>query len=413
MNNSSNQAAVIQTGPGLVLSELFESHDTSQSQKTAFAKLLQAGVPSLRTERWRYTTLRKVFPSTLQRVKQSTGELPGHAGLENLKSAAIITILNGQVHGKVNASNAELDINEEATLLQSHKHNDAFIDNLNLAFVNKTLQLNINGIVDELLVLHFHHTLENTLHTQRLEISCSENSEVKVLLLHTSESGLNSSLIPVTTISSAANSRLEIIHLQDLAANTYQLGKTHFQLARDANAKFTQLELGGQLVRHDVVIDVLETGAEFIHSELLHGSEKQHHDTHLDIYHHAPHTQSTMQVKAVMDERSRGVFNGKIYVEKDAQQINANLNHDTLLLSQYAEINTKPELEIYADDVKCAHGATVGQLDDQALFYLRSRGIDPDEAEKILVAAFSRSTYLGLVPSELETWLDERLGFKV
>ena len=119
-----------------------------------------------------------------------------------------------------------------------------------------------------------------------------------------------------------------------------------------------------------------------------------------------------MAVKAVMDDKSRGVFNGKIYVEVNAQQVDANLQNNNLLLSRFAEINTKPELEIFADDVKCAHGATVGQLNEESLFYLRSRGIDKEAAEKVLVSAFSRSTYYGLVPSEIEAYLDERLGFE-
>lgn len=414
MSNQSNNSAVAQTGTGLVLSELFDSQASkSQQQSQAFEALLHDGVPSLRTERWRYTTLRKVFPASLQLLEQRIGEIPKNPLLQSLESAATVCILNGQVHGALGMSGVELQDSDVASSLTSPVHQDAFIDNLNLSFAQNTLRLNITSNVSELVVLHFHHSVANNLHANRLEITCAKNCEAKILVLHTSEPGLDSSLIPVTTVNALANSDIELIHLQDLGTNTFQLGKTHFQIHRDAVMTFIQLELGGQLVRHDVVADCLENGAEFNHSELIHGHEKQHHDTHLDVYHQAAHTQSTMGVKAVLDDRSRGVFNGKIYVEKDAQQINANLNNDNLLLSQYAEINTKPELEIYADDVICAHGATVGQLDEAAMFYLRSRGLDPDEAEKILVAAFARSSYQSLVPANLEAWLDDRLGFKV
>ena len=413
MTKISKNATVAHTGTGLVLNDIFKNNASSTAtQKKALDNIFQNGIPSLRTERWRYTTLRKVFQNNLNLVEQSTGELKTHPALDILESVDIIRILNGQLHGSFQTKGVELTVTENSTSLDSHKHDDAFIDNLNIAFAKQSLQLHLDGNIADLIVLHFHHTIADTLHANRLEITAEKNSEAKILILHTSDNDLNSTLIPVTTLLAHANSDIEIIHLQDLGANTHQLGKTHFQLQRDAVATLTQVEIGGQLVRHDIVVDVLESGAEFNVSELIHGKQKQHHDTHLDVYHHAPHTQSTMLIKAALDDRSRGVFNGKIYVERDAQQVNANLNNDNLLLSQYAEINTKPELEIYADDVKCAHGATVGQLDEESVFYLRTRGLSSDEAESVLTAAFSRSTYQSLVPLELENWLDERLGFK-
>ena len=405
--------AVIKTGANLVLSELFDTiNKPSSQQKSALASLLEQGVPTLRTERWRYTTLRKAISNQLELVTSATAELPQHPALTNLDGAAKVTVLNGQLHGDFNTSGVELSINQEVVKLESHKHDDNFIDNANIAFAKQCLKLNISNDVEDLLVLHFHHSIANTLHANRLEINADKNSSAKILILHSSDTELNSTLVPVTTVNAGANSQITIISLQDLGTNTFKLAKTHAHLAADSVFKFTQLEIGGQLTRHDVVADVLGKGAEFIHNNLIHGVDKQLHDTHLDVYHHVAHTQSTMAVKAVMNDKSRGVFNGKIYVEVDAQKVDANLQNKNLLLSKFAEINTKPELEIYADDVKCAHGATVGQLNEESLFYLRSRGIDKEAAEKVLVSAFSRSTYYGLVPTKIEAYLDERLGFE-
>ncbi|MBT8141185.1 MAG: Fe-S cluster assembly protein SufD [Gammaproteobacteria bacterium] len=399
--------------PEQILQSLFaQQANQSASQSDAIARVLDKGAPTRRTERWRYTPLRKVFSPDMAMSADSIAQVPSHPALEKLSNTVQLTILNGQVHGKIDSADIQVNVTENATSVNPLKHQDTFIDDLNIAFCNKVIHIKLAGLLESQLVIHLHHSLLNALQATRLEISCADNCDAKILLLHTSDSASQSTLIPVTILTAGQNSDIELIHVQDLGSDSNQLGKSHFQIHRDAVVTFTQLELGGQLVRHDVVADVLEPGAEFNVSELMHTTDKQHHDTHLDVYHHAEHTQSTMQVKAVLDDKSRGVFNGKIYVEKDAQQINANLNNDNLLLSQYAEINTKPELEIYADDVKCAHGATVGQLDEQALFYLRSRGIDPDEAEKILIAAFSRSTYQALVPQDLEHWLDQRLGFK-
>ena len=402
----------MKTGANLVLSDLFNTiNNPSDQQKEALASLLEQGVPTLRTERWRYTALRKAISNQLKLVDSSTGELPQHPALVNL-DADKVTILNGQLHGEISIDGVNLSTSHKITALDAHKHDDSFIDNANIAFAKNTLKLQINKDIEKLVVLHFHHTIASSLKANRLEIKAEKNTSAKILVLHTSDKDLNSTLIPVTTLIAGANSQTTIINIQDLGSNTFQLAKTHAHLGADAVFNFTQLEIGAQLSRHDVVIDVLGKGAEFIHNNLIHGTEKQILDTHLDVYHHIDHTQSTMGVKAVLDDKSRGIFNGKIYVEVDAQQVNADLQNNNLLLSKFAEINTKPELEIYADDVKCAHGATVGQLNEESLFYLRSRGLDKDAAEKVLVSAFSRSTYYGLVPKSLEEWLDVRLGFE-
>ena len=402
----------MKTGANLVLSDLFNSIKLpSEQQKNALTNLLEQGVPTLRTERWRYTTLRKAISNQLKLVDATTGELPQHPALAGF-DAEKVTILNGQLHGAISITGAELNISNDVSKLDSHKHDDGFIDNTNIAFVENTLKLDISKNIEQLIVLHFHHTIASSLLANRLEIVAARNSSATIVVLHTSDNDLNSTLVPVTTLNAGANSQITLINVQDLGSHTFQLAKTHAHLNADSLFKFTQLEIGSQLSRHDVVVDVLGKGAEFVHSNLLHGTEKQVLDTHLDVYHHVDHTQSSMGVKAVLDDKSRGIFNGKIYVEVDAQQVNADLQNNNLLLSKFAEINTKPELEIYADDVKCAHGATVGQLNEESLFYLRSRGLDKEAAEKVLVSAFSRSTYYGLVPSVLEEWLDARLGFE-
>jgi len=405
--------AVMKTGTNLVISDLFDTISNPSSQQSeALANLLEQGAPSLRTERWRYTTLRKAINNKLSLVTSTTAELPQHPALTALSTKEKVTILNGQMHGEFSGTRIALSKSNEKSVLPAHKHADSFIDNLNIAFTENTLKLDIATDVEDLLVLHFHHSVENSLHANRLEINAAKSSSAKILILNTSDKELNSTLVPVTSVNLAANSQVHIANIQDLSTNTFQLAKTHAHLAADSVFKFTELELGASLTRHDVVADVLGKGAEFIHDALIHGEDKQHQDIHMDVYHHVEHTQSNMNVKGVLDDKSRGVFNGKIYVEVDAQQVNADLQNNNLLLSKFAEINTKPELEIYADDVKCAHGATIGQLNEESLFYLRSRGLDTEAAEKVLVSAFSRSTYQGLVPVEIETYLDERLGFE-
>jgi Fe-S cluster assembly protein SufD len=159
------------------------------------------------------------------------------------------------------------------------------------------------------------------------------------------------------------------------------------------------LELGGALVRHDLHAQLrgdearLDTRGVFV----LRG--RQHIDTQLSIRHQALNTASESTWRGVADERGRGVFRGAIVVAEGADGSDANLSNKNLLLSALAEIDTKPELEIYADEVKAAHGATVGQLDERALFYLRSRGLPHAEARALLTTAFCRAVFASL-PNE-------------
>jgi len=388
-------------------------NNTSQVQLEAFTQLKENGLPTLRTERWKYTPLRKAIHSDLSSDKAELSGLNKHPLISQLlntdKNLEIVQIVNGQLHGEFNNKNAVIQLSDD--FLEPHDlHQDRFINQLNLAFLRNNYQLQITGQSNTLHVLHIHSTKVNDLNAYQLCIDADDNSEAKILILITADQQA-STQVPVISIDAGKNSDIEIYYCQDTSLETCILGQTNAQLQRDAVVSFVQIELGGNLVRHNIIADALESGSEFNLQSLFIQKERQHIDTHLDMYHHAANTQATMLSKGILDDRSRCIFNGKIYVEKDAQLINANLNNDTLLLSKQAEINTKPELEIYADDVKCAHGATVGQLDEQAIFYLRSRGLSQEQAENTLTAAFARQIYNGIVPAELTEFLDQRLGF--
>jgi Fe-S cluster assembly protein SufD len=185
--------------------------------------------------------------------------------------------------------------------------------------------------------------------------------------------------------------RLQHTLLQNAAEGSSLVRRTQLHLGAQAHATMHLLELGGALVRHDLQAELngdgarLDTRGAFV----LHG--RQHLDTQLAIRHQARDTVSSSQWRGVADDRSRGVFRGAIVVAPGADGTDASLGTKNLLLSAQAEIDTKPELEIYADEVKAAHGATVGQLDERALFYLRSRGVPLEQARGMLTAAFCRA----------------------
>ncbi|PMR75340.1 Fe-S cluster assembly protein SufD [Billgrantia endophytica] len=177
--------------------------------------------------------------------------------------------------------------------------------------------------------------------------------------------------------------------LQEAPLGDLHVASIHVDQGRDSRYTSFNLNLGGSLVRNDLVTDLNGQGAEANFNGLFYAQGRQHVDNHTLANHNAPHTFSNENYKGILDDRARGVFNGKVVVKRDSQKIEAHQSNANLLLSDRAEIDTKPELEIYADDVKCSHGATTGQLDEEAVFTLRTRGIDEQTARGLLTLAFA------------------------
>ncbi|MEO0973270.1 MAG: Fe-S cluster assembly protein SufD [Pseudomonadota bacterium] len=179
--------------------------------------------------------------------------------------------------------------------------------------------------------------------------------------------------------------------IRQASATTSSLVQSvNVRLDRDARFVSHNVQTGASLARTDINVKLAAPGASTSMQGVFFPSGTQHLDTHTRADHLAPNTHSDEDYRGILDGAGRGVFNGKVVVHQDAQGIEAHQSSRNLLLSDQAEIDTKPELEIYADDVVCSHGATVGQLDEQALFYLRSRGLDAAHARQVLTYAFAR-----------------------
>jgi len=217
----------------------------------------------------------------------------------------------------------------------------------------------------------------------------------------------------VTEVVVGDGSVLDHYRLQREAESAFHVGHTQFQLGRSSTSTSHAMAFGAQLARHDVVAVVGGEGAECTLNGLYLADGTRLVDNHTEIDHAVPHGTSHEIYKGILTGRARGVFNGRIRVRPDAQKTDAKQTNKTLLLSDEAQVNTKPQLEIFANDVRCTHGATVGQLSEDALFYLRARGIGRDEAKAILVRAFAAdvTSRIALEPvrAELDRLLDHRL----
>ncbi|WP_417421858.1 Fe-S cluster assembly protein SufD [Halomonas sp.] len=177
--------------------------------------------------------------------------------------------------------------------------------------------------------------------------------------------------------------------LQEAPLNDLHIASMHVEQGRDTRYTSYNLNLGGALVRNDLISDLNGQGAETNFYGLFFGQGRQHVDNHTKVNHNAPLTFSNENYKGILDDRAHGVFNGKVYVKRDSQKIEGFQSNQNLLLSDRAQIDAKPELEIYADDVKCSHGTTTGQLDEEAIYALRTRGIDEATARGLLTLAFA------------------------
>ncbi len=192
-------------------------------------------------------------------------------------------------------------------------------------------------------------------------------------------------------------------------AATFHVGTLHVHQGRASRFSSTLVSLGGALVRGESNAFLAGEGCESTLNGLYTARGRQHVDSRTRIDHAVPHCRSHECYKGILDDRAEGVFNGKIFVHPNAQKTDARQVSQALLLSDYARVNAKPQLEIYADDVRCTHGATVGQLDDEALFYLKSRGIAHRHARDLLLYAFANDVVKRIRVDAIRTQVDRTL----
>jgi Fe-S cluster assembly protein SufD len=213
----------------------------------------------------------------------------------------------------------------------------------------------------------------------------------------------------VTEIVLGENAVLDHSKVQRESKEAFHIATQQVHQERGSNFTSHSVALGGGLVRNDVNAVLDAEGCECTLNGLYLASGRQHIDNHTRIDHARPHCASHELYKGILDGKAHGVFNGKIFVHQDAQKTDAKQTNKTLLLSEDAVINSKPQLEIYADDVKCTHGATIGQLDEEAVFYLRSRGLGRHEARSLLTYAFANDIINRIKVEPIRAGLEQAL----
>ncbi len=224
-------------------------------------------------------------------------------------------------------------------------------------------------------------------HTQPcLKITLEEGAQLTLIERHSGDGAYWKNMVTEITLSPNAN--LQHIRLQNDNEQAVHTNLVHIKVDKDAVYNGFSLNMGAKLSRHEIHAEINGQNSEISFNGLNMLSGEQHGDTTILIEHKAPHCRSNQFYRTLLDDQSHGVFQGKVHVHQEAQKTDGYQLSNALLLSTDAEMDTKPELEIYADDVKCSHGATTGQLDEEPLFYLRQRGLSEAQARLLLVQAF-------------------------
>jgi Fe-S cluster assembly protein SufD len=243
----------------------------------------------------------------------------------------------------------------------------------------------------------------------RFVIDIGANAEINIIQAYWSDQGSDQFANVVTELDLAQGAHANVVQIQESADDQVLISTLVSRLHGDSVFNHNSYDLGGKLVRNDVKIDIAGAGAECTLSGLYLAKEGQHIDNHTRVDHRVGPARSSETYRGILGHRSHCVFNGKAIVHVGADGSDANQANHNLLLSDQAEIDTKPELEIYADDVKCSHGATVGQLDKQALYYLRTRGLDKDEATAVLTRSFASSILSELAIEGCRDYIAQRI----
>jgi Fe-S cluster assembly protein SufD len=227
-----------------------------------------------------------------------------------------------------------------------------------------------------------------TFHPRNLIIA-EANSRVTILESYVTLGGAGYSTNAVTELFAGESTHLEFVKFQDEAADAFHIAAFHGEFGRASNATLHSFALGAKLSRNNIRVKLAGEGLECILNGLYLTKDEQLADHHMIVEHAQPHCASHEYFNGILDDKSRGVFHGRILVQQLAQKTDAKQTNKNLLLSDDATADTKPQLEIYADDVKCTHGATIGQLNEESIFYLRTRGIGPETARRMLIHAFA------------------------
>ncbi|MEL7001186.1 MAG: Fe-S cluster assembly protein SufD [Bacteroidota bacterium] len=401
-------------------------HDIRKKAISSFESL---GIPKAKNEEYKYTNLGKALEKNFD---FSTPSAEGNLNQEIIANhvipnmdANVLVFINGIYSANDSKIISPADEIEIKTLKEAFSENteevekhfarysdyqkDAYVA-LNTSFSREGMFINIpkNKIVEKPVALYFINdaTEAQTYNQPRNLFVAGENSQVTFVEVFKTEGSEGSFCNAVTEIVVNRSAYVNYYKVQNDVDNAYHVGATDVWQDHQSNFSAYTITLSGAIVRNNLNVIQDGEGCETHMYGLYLVNEKTHVDNHTAVDHKQPNSFSNELYKGVLEGRSRGVFNGKVYVRQAAQKTNAFQSNKNILLSDTAKVNTKPQLEIWADDVKCSHGCTTGQLDEDALFYLQARGLSKTSARALLLYAFAMEVIENLKLEPVKNYLE-------
>lgn len=381
-------------------------------RQAGMERFAELGFPTLHHEDWRFTNVAPIAKLPFRPALESTQDPAAEAALNGLPFAGLagtrLVFVNGHFSAAlskladlpagVRVSNVATVLGAEPALLEQHfsratpSGGNAFTA-LNQAFFRDGgfIHVPAGAVVEEPVQLISVSTSSQSGATIQCRnvIVAEANSQLTVLESYVAAGGAGYFTNAVTELVAGDHAVVELLKFQDEAPDAFHLAALQGKFGRASNVRVHSFALGAKLSRNSIHTNLAGEGLECILNGLYLTRGEQLADHHMVVEHAQPHCASHEYFNGILDDKSRGVFHGRIFVHPLAQKTDAKQTNKNLLLSDDATANTKPQLEIYADDVKCTHGATIGQLNDESIFYLRSRGIGPETARRMLIHAFA------------------------
>jgi Fe-S cluster assembly protein SufD len=380
-----------------------------REREDAWRRFSARGFPTRRDEHWRYTDIRPISEGDFALHPQSTEpDADRAAGVIAQSGLAVdgprVVFVDGIYSAELSTATQDEEITIESladswATLDAGFSDPTHLENHPLALLNTAavehgaiIRLPENSAVRKTLTLvHVGMTSQPLAVQSRVLVELARGSRLTLVQEFVDAGADPAWLNIVTQIRQAPASRLQLYSSQQHGTGAFHTSLVQASLGEHASLHAAFLDTGGRIARRDIEIRLEAPGANTELRGVFLANDGQHVDNHIRVDHVAPETSSFEAFRGIIGKGGRGVFNGKVVVHEGAQGTDARQRSDNLLLDESAEIDTKPELEIYADDVKCSHGATVGELDDAHLFYLRSRGVEESAARALLTFAFANS----------------------
>lgn len=376
--------AQVESGQSLVSKANFEKASTV---------IKSTPLPTRRVEAWKYTRVNALKKRSFTIGNTSISE----TAIEYIHNDALNIIMINGCYSK-ELSNIENVEGVTITPLQHDNYSELtavplegeLFNSINAVYTTSGLKITINKNAQLSKTIQLIHVVtgNEVMANVRVQIEAEAFSKAEIIHSFQSVDATDCFVNSVMEVSVAKNAYLTIQKLQNECENNIHLNSEYIQQADDSNFTINTITLNGTLVRNNLNINVEGQNCETHLNGAYLLKENQHVDNHTTVDHLKPNCESHELYKGIINDQATAVFNGKVFVRKDAQKINAFQSNANVLLSDNATVNSKPELEIYADDVKCSHGSTTGQLDDEAIFYLRARGLSETSAKQLMVSAF-------------------------